>query len=89
MFFVSSIYLKSREEIEPLLTNHAEWLRTQHEEGVFVASGSMVPRAGGAIMALGVSREQLESILANSPLAQAGAISYSIEEIRHNPEALP
>lgn len=87
MFFVASTYLKSQEEMEPLLSSHAEWLRIQHEEGSFLASGSQVPRAGGAIMAHGMSRSQLENLLANSPLAQAGAVHYTIEEIRPHTEA--
>ncbi len=80
MFLVTSTYLKSREEMESLLPLHAEWLKTQHEEGIFLASGSVVPRSGGAIMAHALSREKLEALLASSPLAQAGAVHYKIEE---------
>ncbi len=86
MFLVTSTYLKSREEMEPLLPLHAEWLKKQHEEGIFIASGSVVPRSGGAIMAHALTREKLETLLASSPLAQAGAVHYRIEDTSPIPE---
>ena len=38
MIVVTSTYLKPHEEMEPLLAEHALWLKAQHEAGHFISS---------------------------------------------------
>ncbi len=81
MFLVSSSYLKSRAEIETLLVAQAQWLKTQHDAGTFVASGCNLERTSGTILVRGLDLDRLEALLASSPFAQANAARYAIVEI--------
>lgn len=86
MFVVTSTYLKPREEMEALLSDHAQWLREQHEAGIFISSGSNVERTGGAILVQGVDRPTLEALLVTSPLDRAGAARYELIEMSQSPD---
>lgn len=87
MFVISSTYLKTREEIAHLLPMHALWLKEQHEAGIFLSSGCNLARTGGAILAQGISKEALETLLAQSPFARAKAARYDINEVTHFADA--
>ena len=82
MFVVVSTYLKPCDEMAPHLPAHAEWLKKQHEAGHFIASGSLLPRSGGMILVHALSRPMLETVLAEAPLARAGAARYEIVEMQ-------
>jgi uncharacterized protein YciI len=82
MFVVVSTYLKSCAEVTPHLPAHADWLKKQHEQGIFIASGSLLPRSGGMILVQAISRPTLETILMEAPLAKAGAARYEIVEMQ-------
>ncbi len=88
MIVVTSTYLKPHEEMEPLLAEHALWLKAQHEAGHFISSGSNIERTGGAILTQGLGLAALEALLATAPLALAGAIRYELTEMNHSTENL-
>ena len=68
MFIVTLTYTAPLAVVDELVPAHRRWLEEYYSGGVFVASGRRVPRNGGVILARGVSREELERILATDPL---------------------
>lgn len=82
MFIVTLKYLADLERIDKLLPAHREWLDGQYAAGRFVASGPLVPRTGGVILARGGDRSELESVLAADPFGVAGVATYSVTEFK-------
>ena len=66
--------------IDELLDVHRAWLDEQFADGTFLVSGPQVPRTGGAILATGTSRTQIEELVETDPLVREGAASYEVIE---------
>jgi uncharacterized protein YciI len=75
-------HLKHPDEVERHAAGHIAYLKKYHAEGTFIASGQTVnPEEGGAIIAAGVGREELEKIIAEDVFLQRGLSSYEIVSI--------
>jgi uncharacterized protein YciI len=76
-------HLKPPDEVERHAAGHIAYLKKYHAEGTFIASGQTVnPEEGGAIVAAGVSREELEKIIAEDVFLELGLSSYEITSIK-------
>ena len=72
-------YTGSEEAARPYFAEHAAYLDRHHAAGTFLASGQTVPAAeGGAIIARGVDRAEIEAITAEDPFVRAGVAAYTI-----------
>lgn len=80
MFVVILDYVKPLEEVDRLKAAHVAFLDAQYEKGHFIASGPRKPRTGGVILAQGMSREQLDAVLAEDPFQREGIAHYSVIE---------
>lgn len=80
MFIISFTYIKPLEEVDVLLEEHVIYLKEQYELGHFLASGRKVPRTGGVILARGVSREEIETIITLDPFYHHHVAEYEITE---------
>lgn len=80
MFVVLLTYRRPIEDVEKHLAEHVEFLNRQYDAGVFIASGRRVPRTGGVILATGVERAALESILELDPFKREGIAEYEVVE---------
>ncbi|MDD4950441.1 YciI family protein [Sulfuricurvum sp.] len=80
MFIISLTYIKPLEEVDALLEEHVAYLKEQYTLGSFLASGRKVPRTGGIILARGVSREEIETIIALDPFYRHHVAEYEITE---------
>lgn len=80
MFIISLTYIKPLEEVDALLEEHVAYLKEQYTLGSFLASGRKVPRTGGIILARGVSREEIETIITLDPFYRHGVAEYEITE---------
>jgi uncharacterized protein YciI len=80
MFIISLTYIKPLEEVDVLLEEHVVYLKEQYDLGHFLASGRKVPRSGGVILARGVSREDIETIITLDPFYRHGVAKYEITE---------
>lgn len=78
MFVVKIHYQASLAEVDKYVQAHRDFLDLYYEQGVFLASGPMIPRTGGIILAMGNDKEKLEAILAEDPYQQAGLVTYEI-----------
>ncbi len=89
MFMVTSSYAAPAEAIAAALPAHRDWVGALYDRGVFILSGRLKPATGGFMLAIGVSRDELEAILASDPFRLAGLLTHTITELeptRHAPE---
>jgi uncharacterized protein YciI len=80
MFVITLRYTAGLDQIDAALQAHTEWVDRQYDDGVFVASGAMVPREGGVILAAGLERSELEARLALDPFRQQDIAEYTVVE---------
>ena len=89
MFMVTSHYTAPPEAIAAALPAHRAWVGDLYARGVFILSGRLKPATGGFMLATGVSRVELEAILATDPFRLAGLLTHSFVELeptRHAPQ---
>lgn len=80
MFIVLLRYVKPIEVIEGHVQEHRDYLARHYAAGHFVASGPQVPRVGGAILAHGLSRPELDAVLAEDPFHREQVAQYQVIE---------
>lgn len=79
MYIVELTYLQPTSAIDTQLEAHRQFLATQYERGLFIASGPKQPRNGGVIIVSGkVSRDELDAILAQDPFHIHALADYRI-----------
>jgi uncharacterized protein YciI len=66
--------------VERHLEEHRAFLDRQYAAGHFLASGPQVPRIGGVILARGLSRRQLDEVLAQDPFCRERIAQYQVIE---------
>jgi uncharacterized protein YciI len=64
-----------------LVTAHNEWLAQSFADGAFLLAGSLQPRAGGAILAHGLTRSELEARINQDPFVINQVVSAELLEI--------
>ena len=82
MFVLISRYLKPQEEVDLWLPAHREFLDRHYAAGQFLVSGPFVPRSGGIIVTMPMTREEVEAILAEDPFVREGVSEYDIREMK-------
>jgi uncharacterized protein YciI len=82
MFIIELIYRAELAEIDASMRSHMAYLKKHYAAGTFLLSGRKVPREGGIILALGQSREQIESIVKEDPFVARGLAEFRIIEFR-------
>jgi uncharacterized protein YciI len=80
MFLLISRYRVSIEEVEGRLPLHAAWVEKGYEDGRILLSGRLVPPEGGAIVARGDDREEVEKWIESDPFHVHGIAEYQVFE---------
>lgn len=80
MFVVLLHYMQPIAAVERRLGEHRAFLDRHFAAGHFVASGAQVPRVGGVILARGMSRQQLDEVLAEDPFHRDQIAQYQVIE---------
>ena len=80
MFVIVLEYLKPLEDVERWLDEHTSFLEAQYAGKRFIASGRLVPRTGGVILARGNDRPALNRILDSDPFKREGVARYTVME---------
>jgi len=78
MFIVLLRFSAHRDQAARLMAGHNDWLRRGFDDGVFMLAGSLQPSAGGAILAHGVSHDELHRRVAEDPFVAAGVVEPDI-----------
>ena len=80
MFIVQLTYKVPINEVDKFVQAHREFLDYYYKQGLFLASGPLVPRTGGILIALTKDRENLEAILQKDPFFLAEISDYQLLE---------
>jgi uncharacterized protein YciI len=87
MFVVELIYKADLEEIDARMRAHMAFLKKQYAEGRFLISGRKIPRDGGIILALGKSRDEIETIMREDPFCKHALADFRLIEFRASQRA--
>jgi uncharacterized protein YciI len=82
MFVIELIYKADLAQIDVHMGAHVRFLKKHYADGPFVLSGRKIPRDGGIILAVGASREQIESIIREDPFVARGLADFRIIQFR-------
>lgn len=81
MFIVLLKFGVNKSKAPDFMEDHNKWIRDGFDAGVFAVVGSLVPRAGGAVLAFNLSRSDLEARIAKDPFVEHGIVEPEIIEI--------
>jgi len=68
-------------EVGQFMAGHNEWIKRGFDEGVFLVSGSLQPKAGGAVVAHNITRAELEARVNDDPFVAENIVRAEIIEI--------
>ena len=81
MFIVMLKFADNRARAGELMEDHNAWLARGFDDGVFLLAGSLAEGRGGAVVANGEPRAELERRVAEDPFVGAGVVVAEIVEI--------
>lgn len=81
MFVVFLRFSENKSKAPELMSAHNAWIAKGFEDGVFLTVGSLQPAAGGAVLASGPTREELEERVNTDPFVIEGVVRSEIFEI--------
>ncbi|MDY7100004.1 MAG: hypothetical protein S0880_02345 [Actinomycetota bacterium] len=81
MFVVLLRFTEHKSRAAELMDGHNAWIRRGFDDGVFLMAGSLQPGLGGAVVAHGVSRDDLERRVGDDPFVAHGVVAPEICEI--------
>ena len=81
MFVVLLKFSDNKSKAGQFMDGHNEWLRRGFDDGVFLLSGSLQPKLGGAILAQASSLEDLQSRVRDDPFVAEGVVAAEVMEI--------
>jgi uncharacterized protein YciI len=87
MFVIELTYKAPLADIDARMTAHVRFLKKYYASGNFLVSGRKIPRDGGIILAVGNSREQIETIVQEDPFYTHGLADFRIIEFRASQRA--
>jgi len=64
-----------------LMEGHKAWLQRGFDDGVFLLAGSLLPGAGGGILAQGLSLPELEARVNDDPFVAERVVTAEILEL--------
>ena len=81
MFVILLRFSTHKAKAGQFIERHNSWLRDGFEKGVFLLSGSIQPKAGGAVLAHNATPEQIQSIVNEDPFVAEDVVTAEIVEI--------
>jgi len=87
MFVIELIYKVDLARIDAHMTAHVRFLKKYYGSGHFLVSGRKIPRDGGIILAVGKSREEVETLMAEDPFIRNGLADFRVIEFRASQKA--
>jgi uncharacterized protein YciI len=87
MFVIELIYKADLSEIDARMKAHVAFLNKYYAAGTFLISGRKIPRNGGIILAVGKTKAEIESIVAEDPFHKHGLAEFRIIEFRASQRA--
>ncbi|MBZ0331397.1 hypothetical protein KZO25_13855 [Halomonas sp. ANAO-440] len=84
MHLVFLRFSDNKSEAGRFMEGHKQWLERGFDEGVFLISGSIQPKQGGAILAHNVSLDELQQRVNEDPFVAEDIVSAEIIEVAPN-----
>lgn len=81
LYVVFLKFSNNKSEAGKLMSEHQAWLERGFDDGVFLLAGSIVPRAGGAILAHNTSRDELEARVREDPFVAGDVVRAELFEV--------
>ncbi len=81
MFVVTLRFSANKAQAPQWMEAHNAWIARGFADGVFLLAGSLPPGAGGAVLAHGTTRPDLEARLAQDPFVIHDVVVPDIVEI--------
>jgi uncharacterized protein YciI len=87
MFVIELTYKATLAEIDANMAAHVIFLKKYYAAGNFLISGRKIPRDGGIILAVGRSRQHIETIIREDPFYARGLADFRIIQFRASQRA--
>jgi uncharacterized protein YciI len=87
MFVIELTYKTDLAQIDAHMTAHVRFLKKYYASGHFIVSGRKIPRDGGIILAVGKSRQEIETIVREDPFHEHGLADFRVIEFRASQRA--
>lgn len=81
MFITFLKFAGNRAAAPEFMAAHNEWIAEGFADGKFLFVGSLVPAAGGAILAVGESRTEHDTRIASDPFVLEGIVTAETYEV--------
>ncbi len=81
MYVVLLKFAENKASAVEFMDGHNVWIRDGFEEGVFLAAGSLQPKAGGGILAHNTTKEALEARIQADPFVAERVVTAEVLEI--------
>ncbi len=81
MFVILLRFSANRSEAARLMEGHNAWLKQGFDDGAFLLAGSLKPEGGGAILAHGMTRDELLACLEQDPFVAEDVVRVDLHEI--------
>jgi uncharacterized protein YciI len=82
VFVIELLYKVPLAQIDASMRAHVAFLNKYYAAGNFLVSGRKIPRDGGIIIAVGSSRDEIETIVREDPFVQRGLAEFRVTEFR-------
>ena len=87
MFVIELVYKADLKEIDAHMSAHVRFLKKNYADGTFLASGRKIPRDGGIILAVGKTRQDVETLIQEDPFHKHGLADFRVIEFRASQRA--
>ena len=81
MFIVFLKFADKKDQAGAFMDGHNAWIKQGFDDDVFLMSGSLQPKRGGAVVAHGVTRTELQARVDDDPFVAKGVVTAEILEI--------
>jgi len=81
MFVILLKFSTNKAKAGQFMERHNSWLRDGFEKGIFLLSGSVQPKAGGAVLAHNATLEEIRAIVSEDPFVAEDVVTAEIVEI--------
>lgn len=81
MFITFLTFAQNRAAAPAFMAAHNDWIAQGFADGAFLCVGSLLPAAGGAILAQGETRADHEARIAADPFVVQGIVTAETHEI--------
>ena len=81
MFVVFLRFSENKHRASEFMEAHKAWIASGRADGVFLVVGSLQPQLGGAIIAHGIERAELDRRIDEDPFVAENVVSPEVFEI--------